>query len=417
MPRAAITASLILATIFTIRAQQPQLPTFRAAVDLVHFGVTVVDKQGKPVTGLKPGDFQILENGRAQALKYFVAGEADEAPPLHLGLLFDTSGSMAGDIKDARTAAVKFVNTLDHAVDVTLVDFDTEVRVARFGPRDYERLVERIRGRKPDGWTALYDAIGVYLNGAQNQEGQKVLVLYTDGGDTTSSLTFRDMLDLCKASDVTVYAVGYMEHQGSGRMQQRSELERVAAITGGQAYFPGVAKDLDGVFEKIQQELAARYSLGYLSTDLRTDGAWRGVEIKLLRPDLKGVRLRTRLGYFAPYRVHPGEYRPSKTLGDLGALPPDPLRLAPLAGPQRPAPLRSASSSGGISSLEDSRGSRGASPGPPSPRATRGASSLQPPPVVRSSVPWRPSTTALTSSPISSFAAISRGRSTSSSTG
>src|SRR5436190_22549748 len=116
-------------------------------------------------------------------------------------------------------------------------------------------------------------------------------------------MTFREMLDLCKASDVTVYAIGYMEHQGSARQAQRMELERVATTTGGQAYFPGVAKDLDGVFEKIGQELAARYSLGYLSTDARTDGAWRGVEIKLLRPGLKGVKLRTRAGYFAPYKV------------------------------------------------------------------------------------------------------------------
>ena len=209
---------------------------------------------------------------------------------------------MAGDLKDARTAAVKFVNTLDHAADVTLVDFDTEVRVARFAPESYPRLVERIRARKPDGWTALYDAIGVYLNGAQQQDGQKVLVLYTDGGDTRSSITFHEMLDLCKASDVTVYAVGYMEHQGSGRMQQRNELERVATLTGGQALLPRRAKDLDGVFDKIREELAARYTLGYLSSDPRTDGAWRGVEIKLLRTDLKGVRLRTRTGYFAPYK-------------------------------------------------------------------------------------------------------------------
>ena len=299
MPRAVIVASLIVAAGFTIDAQQP---TFRAAVDLVHFGVSVVDKQGKPVIGLKAEDFHVTENGKLQSLKYFAAGELEDPPPLHLGLLLDTSGSMAGDIKDARAASVKFVNALDHAVDVTLVDFDTEVRVARFGPSDYPRLVERIRGRKPDGWTALYDAIGVYLNGAASQDGQKVLVLYTDGGDTRSSLTFNDMIDLCKASDVTVYAVGYMEHQGSSRMQQRAELERVATLTGGQAYFPGAAKDLDGVFEKIEQELAARYALGYVSTNRRTDGAWRGVNIKLLRPDLKGVKLRTRTGYFAPFR-------------------------------------------------------------------------------------------------------------------
>ena len=276
---------------------------FRGAIDLVNFGVTVVDKTGKPVTGLTADDFQILENGRPQSLALFVAGLPEQAPPLHLGLLLDTSGSMAEDLKDARTASVKFVNALDRAADVTLVDFATDVRVARFGPDDYPRLVERIRERKADGWTALYDAIGVYLDGAQKQDGQKVLVLYTDGGDTKSALSFREMLDLLKASDVTVYAVGYLEHQSSsGRVQQRGELQRAADVTGGQAYFPTTAKDLDGVFDKIREELAARYSLGYVSTDQRTDGAWRSVEIKLSRKDLRGVKLRTRAGYYAAYK-------------------------------------------------------------------------------------------------------------------
>jgi Ca-activated chloride channel family protein len=265
--------------------------------------VTVVDKQGRPVTGLTANDFELVENGKKQALRFFAAGDPAAAPALHIGLLLDTSGSMTDDLRDARSAAIKFVNALDYAEDVTLVDFDTEVRVARFQPEGYEHLVERIRMRKPDGWTALYDALGLYLNGAQEQDGQKVLVLYTDGGDTRSSLTFHDALDLLKASDVTVYAVGYLEHQSSStRTQQRMELERFSGITGGRAYFPMGGKDLEDVFEKIRQEIAARYSLGYVSSDTRTDGAWREVEIKLLRPDLKGVRLRTRAGYFAPYK-------------------------------------------------------------------------------------------------------------------
>jgi Ca-activated chloride channel family protein len=301
--RRAVVGVLLLSGTLAAAAQQSQQSTFRAGVDLVNFGVMVVDKQGKPVTGLSADDFEILENGRKQAVKFFAAGTPEDAPPLHLGLLLDTSGSMADDLKDARSAAITFVNALERAADVTLVDFDTQVRVARFEAADYPRLVERIRERKADGWTALYDAIGVYLDGAQRQEGQKVLVLYTDGGDTTSSLTFHDMLDLVKASDVTLYAVGYLEHQSSsGRIQPRADLERLAGMTGGLAYFPGTSKDLDGVFDKIRVELAARYSLGYVSTDTRTDGAWRGVEIKLLRPGLKGVKLRSRSGYFAPYK-------------------------------------------------------------------------------------------------------------------
>ena len=261
----------------------------------------VVDRQGKPVTGLTADDFEILENGKKQTVSYFSVGTPEDAP-MHLDLLLDTSGSMADDLKDARTAAVTFVNALERASDVTLVDFDTQVRVARFPAVEYPRLVERIRERRADGWTALYDAIGVYLDGAQRLDGQKVLVLYTDGGDTTSTLTFHDMLDLVKASDVTVYAVGYMEHQGSGRMQQRADLERLALTTGGLAYFPGTPKDIEGIFDKSREEIAASYSLGYVSTDTRADGAWRGVEIKLLRQDLKGVKLRTRGGYFAPYK-------------------------------------------------------------------------------------------------------------------
>jgi VWFA-related protein len=74
-------------------------------------------------------------------------------------------------------------------------------------------------------------------------------------------------------------------------------------MTGGRAYFPSMGKDLEAVFDRIRQELAARYSLGYVSSDSRADGAWRQVEIKLVRNDLKGVRLRTRSGYYAPYKA------------------------------------------------------------------------------------------------------------------
>jgi VWFA-related protein len=80
----------------------------------------------------------------------------------------------------------------------------------------------------------------------------------------------------------------------------------MAAITGGQAFFPSSVKELDKIYEKIQREIAARYTIGFTSSDTRKDGEWRKVEIKLKRPDLKNAKLRTRTGYFAPYK--PGSH-------------------------------------------------------------------------------------------------------------
>lgn len=286
--------------------------TFRTGVDLVHFAVVVSDKSGAPVTGLTPDDFELLEEGKRQTITYFAEGDPTagarlgEALPVHLGLALDTSGSMEQDIHEVRTAVVKFLNANESAADVTLVDFDTEVRVSRYAASEYARLIERIRMRKPEGWTALYDALGVYLHGAGSQTGQKILLIYTDGGDTRSTLSYHELLDLLKASDVTMYAIGYLEqYTTSARNEQRMQLQRMAQMTGGQAFFPSSLKELDKIYETIQREVAARYSLGYVSTDNRKDGAWRRVEVRLKRPDLRNARIRTRPGYFAPYRRVP----------------------------------------------------------------------------------------------------------------
>ena len=301
----------VIVALATLTAAFAPQRTFRAGVDLVHFSVVVTDKQGSPITGLKADDFEVIEEGNAQSITYFAegfpeSGDLGRVLPLHLGLALDTSGSMESDINDVRTGMIKFVNANEHAVDTTLVDFDTEVRLARYGGSDYARLIERIRMRKPDGWTAFYDAVGVYLNGAAEQDGEKILLIYTDGGDTRSSLTFRDLLDLLKASDVTTYVIGYLEHQPqSARNEQRMQLQRMAELTGGDAFFPGSVKELEKIYGRIEKTIAARYSLGYVSTDSRMNGTWRKVQIRLKRADLKGAKLRTREGYYAPYKDAP----------------------------------------------------------------------------------------------------------------
>jgi Ca-activated chloride channel family protein len=138
-----------------------QRPAFRSGVDLVSVNVTVTDRKGEFVTTLNQDDFEVLEDGKKQAISFFLPGGErrldDAAPPseLHLGVLLDISGSMEADIRQAKSAAVKFLTTLGHADDITLVDFDTEVRIARFGSSDFPRLVERIRNRRPRSESAV----------------------------------------------------------------------------------------------------------------------------------------------------------------------------------------------------------------------------------------------------------------------
>jgi Ca-activated chloride channel family protein len=283
-----------------------QLPLYTSGVALVHIGVSVVGDGGEFVADLTAEDFELYEDGQPQEIRYFSRGlESDsETMPMHLGLLFDTSESMEQDARFAKTAAIKFLNTLTYASDITLVDFDTQVRVGRYAQNDFPRLVERIRNRKSTGLTALYDALGVYLDGTFEQDGRKVLLLYSDGDDTRSRMPFDDTLDLVRASDVTVYAVGFQKNlRSSVRMKRRMRLEQLAELTGGRCYFPNSADDLDGIYEQITRELNARYSIGYVSTNERTDGTWREIGIKLAssRPELKRVKVRNRQGYFAPY--------------------------------------------------------------------------------------------------------------------
>jgi Ca-activated chloride channel family protein len=300
---AAVASAVCLAASVTLAAGRfQQVPQFTGRIDLVNVGVTVTDRRSNLVAGLTVDDFEILEEGKPQTVRYFAAGDAPagDRPPMHLGLLVDVSESMGEDLAFSKTAAIKFLNTLTDAVDITVVDFDTEIRTARYSQNEYARLIERIRQKKASGDTALYDAIGTYLDGAAGEDGRKVMLLYTDGGDTRSSIGLTELMNLLKASDVTVYAIGELEHQSATvRSQQRMIIQQIADVTGGRAFFPTAIKELDSVYEKVLAEIRAQYTLGYVSTNETTDGKWRKVEVRVKKPDL---RTRARRGYFAPMR-------------------------------------------------------------------------------------------------------------------
>jgi len=267
----------------------------------VRLSVVVTGKDGRLIHGLAQDRFQVLEEGRPQQVAYFCEGAPGETLPLHLGLLLDGSESMDQDIGAAANAAVKFVKSLDEAVDVTFVDFDTTINLGRFLPDNYPRLFARIRERKAGGGTSLYDALGVFIERTFNEPGQHVVLIYTDGGDSTSSMTYGKLQQLLRLGNVMAYVVGYEQNQStSERMMQQVRLGAIAHETGGEAFFPQSADELAGAYAKILDELAARYTIGYVPADLKTDGRFHKVEVRLGRPEVKGAKVRTRPGYLAP---------------------------------------------------------------------------------------------------------------------
>jgi Ca-activated chloride channel family protein len=273
---------------------------YRTGIDVAGFSVTVVDRAGEPVQNLEADDFEVKEDGTPQSVSYFSTSAAQDAVPLHIGLLFDISESMQRDLTFSRNAAMKFLNTFPKAEDFTLVEFSDEVRAARFSQSEFPRLVERIRNGKAKGRTSLYDAATVYLGGAFDQTGRKVLVIYTDGDDTASSRSWDETLHTLRASDVTVYPVGFFAGRGSPRLMLQSRLNEIARLTGGRAVFPDSMKELEPMYESIAREIHGQYLLGYVPTNALRDGKWRKVEIKLKRPPSPRVQIRTREGYFAP---------------------------------------------------------------------------------------------------------------------
>ena len=309
MGRVALATGLAAAVLASLAAMPDadQRLTFRTRLDLVHLGVTVLDRRNTLIPDLQATDFEIWEDGKKQEIAYFAAGDsqggdAAAAADLHLGIMLDVSGSMDEDLRTARTAAIKFLNTLGHAKDYTVVDFDTEVRVAQFGPTDFPHLVERVRSRKAEGYTALYDAVGVYLDTTSSQQGRKVLVLYSDGGDNSSHMRFSELIDLLKAVDVTIYTIGFLEHAGGGRFELRTQLRQMAEVTGGYFINPTSMKDIEAAYEKVRDEIAAQYTIGFVSKNAKLDGTWRKVEVRVVKPGTKDLKIRARRGYYAPYR-------------------------------------------------------------------------------------------------------------------
>jgi Ca-activated chloride channel family protein len=281
-----------------------QQPSFRSAIDVVSMNVTVTDSTNRYVTDLTEKDFEIFEDGVKQELTLFNRSNL----PVALSLLIDTSSSMEDRMSTAQDAAIGFIRKLRPTDMGEVIGFDSRAEVLQKFTNNPQELEQAIRKTVAGGSTSLNNALYISLKGLKKipvrQEEEirrQAIVLLSDGEDTSSLVSFDDVLDLARRSETAIYAIGLMEDgsgtQSKGFREATYALRQLTTDTGGRAFFPADVKSLSSVYGQIYDELSSQYTIGYTSKNPRRDGAWRRIVVRVARPN---VQARTKQGYFAP---------------------------------------------------------------------------------------------------------------------
>jgi VWFA-related protein len=278
---------------------QEQRYQFRVTVDLISLNVTVTDARNRFVTELLQKDFSVYEDGIAQELSVF----SREDLPIRMVLLIDTSASMDEKMTFAQEAAVNFVTTMKTDDLTEVMEFGSKPTVLQPFTADTEKLIRAIRITQAGGTTSLYNALYIALknmNRRREDIRRQAIVVLSDGEDTSSLVSFEQVMELAKDTDVTVYTIS-LRRQNARRGRAFSEaehvLKKIAEETGGQWFFPEQIQELTGVYQRISTELKSQYNLGYISNNPKRDGSWRRV---VVQTGFQDFIVRTKLGYYAP---------------------------------------------------------------------------------------------------------------------
>lgn len=286
-------------------AASQQGPSFRSNVDVISLAVSVTGPDGRHISNLSAGDFEVLEDGRLQELIFF--SPANTA--LALSLVLDSSSSMEESMPLAQKAATDFVARLGPGDVAEIVNFDTRVEIVQPFTNDRSLLEAAIRRVRAGGSTALYNAVYITLRQFEKMRTQdasdtrrEVIVVLSDGEDTSSLVTFDELLNLARRSQTAIYAIGLGLQASPPRFTASTgefALRRLVQETGGRLFTPKRPEDLSNVYAQIADELTSQYLLGYLSRNERRDGGWRSIAVRLRRSQLQA---RTRAGYYASAR-------------------------------------------------------------------------------------------------------------------
>jgi Ca-activated chloride channel homolog len=313
-PKAAFLALLAAAITFpllTVTAQvngplaphkpQPAAGSIQIDVEMVLVNASVTDAYGHPVPNLEKKDFRLFEDNIEQEILTF----SNEDVPASIGLLFDTSGSMADKMDASRQAVVKFLQKSNPEDEFFLISFDSHAELTNHFTSDIQQLQQRMTSLKPAGRTALLDAI--YLGMAQMRSARHerhILLVLSDGGDNHSRHHLPEVRRLLQESDCQLYALGIFDPRDMNRTSEEHEgpslLSELVEMTGGHVFQSAKLSELADLAGKIGTELRSQYILGYKPTDVRHDGRWHPIKISLRPTNDPPLTARARTGYYSP---------------------------------------------------------------------------------------------------------------------
>jgi Ca-activated chloride channel homolog len=289
--------------------------TIRINSDLVNVVVTIAGGLSNALLDLKQEDFEILEDGAPQEIANF-SREADQ--PLKMVMLFDTSMSVAQALNFERRAAARFFERVIRAQDRAAVfSVSTDVVVLQEFTNKVPLLIDATRQLRAQGATSLYDGIYLAADYLKNARGRRVIVIVSDGGDTTSNNSLLDALAQAQKSDSLIFSVftgNPWPSQNLRDLAAERALETLTGETGGEVLKPRLAprkngsrydeeasdlslKELDRAFADLAEQLRTQYVLGFYSTNEKRDGSFRKLSVRIKKP---GYQARARTGYYAP---------------------------------------------------------------------------------------------------------------------
>jgi VWFA-related protein len=310
-----------------IEAQES--PNFHVVVNMVQLNVAVTDKKGNYITGLKPQDFAISEDGIVEKAATFGEGNepvrslsevadqdalaapaVDMAKPSSDGdsaktfaqmvsganvfVLFDTSDYMYRGFVFAQDAITEFVRSLGTADKIAFYSYSRDLSRAASLTADRSQVVRAVRSTVAGDQAALYNALLLTLKDAAQNTGRKVVVVFSNGPDNSSVVPPEDVAEFAQSAGVSIYMISTRE----AKLEPVSTavFDRMTAATGGKAYFAKNWKDEHLAFDSIRDDLAHLYSLSYYPKPNANTG-WRAITVKLVGDQLKKYKVRTRNGY------------------------------------------------------------------------------------------------------------------------